>query len=500
MFPGWFGEAFGALFWEAFVPLSKRSLLLAFIVLTAAALSFAMLTRGHLWWDDFASYVMQAQAILNGEMDEFVRRNAFTVQNSSYPPGPVAYPWGYPLLLAPVVAVFGVHTLALKLVGIAFYALFLVVFFLLARTRLTEGESLLLTGVLAVNPMLLQANDLILSDIPFLAVSTLAVLLMDHWSKQSPSFLLDLAIGLTLFLAVFLRTNGLLLFVPLIVWLLIQTWPDWNLLLRRLLPPLGAFALLNLAAGQFFPNGQDSYLSHFSMFNLPRLWENFWFYLWLPSWTFNGIPAGGIFYPLLAVFLLFSVFARRTRDLAIHAYSLVTLGLFIAWPERQGLRFIYPMLPFLFLFAYDGMNLAIKQLPAGWQALAPRAVSGFWSVLLLLSLAVSAHLAWSNLTEGRAINGPFDEFSYDLYEFIRQETPADAVIIFVRPRALRLFTDRDSFLTTRCEDLPKADYAAVHEKIGNVGQIPPEQITACLGVTLQEVFNNRRFTVYRIEP
>lgn len=484
---------------EMHYPRNKHSFIgLAFIVLTAAVLSFAMLRRGHPWWGDFASYVMQAQAILNGEMDEFVRRNAFTVQNSSYPPGPVAYPWGYPLLLAPVVAVFGVHTLALKLVGIAFYALFLVVFFLLARTRLTEGESLLLTGVLAVNPTLLQANDLILSDIPFLAVSTLAVLLMDRWSKQSPGFLLGLAIGLTLFLAVFLRTNGLLLFVPLIVWLLIQTWPDWKLLLRRLLPPLGAFALLNLAASRFFPNGQGSYLSHFSMFNLPHLWENFWFYLWLPSWTFNGITAGGIFYPLLAVFLLFSVFARRKRDLAIHVYSLVTLGLFIVWPERQGLRFIYPVLPFLFLFACDGMNLVIKRLPAGWQALAPRAVSGFWSVLLLLSLAASAHLAWSNLAEGRAINGPFDEISYDLYEFIRDETPANAVIIFARPRVLRLFTNRDSFQTTRCEDLPKADYAAIHEKIGNAGQIPPEQITACPGVTLQEVFNNRRFTVYRI--
>lgn len=482
--------------------INKRSLIiLALTVLVSAALSFAMLTRGHPWWDDFASYVMQARAILVWDMDEFVRRNAFTVQNSSYPPGPVAYPWGYPLLLAPVVALFGIHPLALKLVGVVFYALFLVVFYLLARTRLTEGESLLLTGVLAVNPMLLLANDLILSDIPFLAVSTLAVLLIEWRGRgSSTEAYRDPVLGALIFLAAFLRTNGILLFIPLIVSLLLFHWPDWKTALRRFLPPLIAFAVLFIAASLVFPNGQDSYLSHFSMFNLPRLWDNFLFYLWLPSWSFNEIPAGAVFYPLLAISLLISVAAHWKRDLAIHAYSLATLGLFILWPERQGLRFIYPALPFLFLFAFDGMKLALERFPPRWQGSAHRIVTGFWGLLLLLSLGTSTWLAYGNLAAGREINGPFDEFSYDLYEFIRDETPADAVIVFVRPRAMRLFTNRDSFMTENCADLPKGDYAAIHEKIGNVGQIPPGQITACPGVTLEEVFNNRRFTVYRINP
>lgn len=481
--------------------MTKRTLfVLIFILSIAALLSFAMLKRGHPWWDDFASYVMQARAILSGEMDAFVRRNAFTVQNSFYPPGPVAYPWGYPLLLAPVVALFGVHPLALKLVGIAFYALFLVVFFLLARTRLTEGEALLLTAILAVNPMLLLANDLILSDIPFLAVSTLGVLLIDHWSKKSPDFLFGLAVGLTIFSAAFLRTNGILLFIPLMVASLIRYWGERKPALRQVLLPLGAFLVLYLAASLLFPNGQDSYLNHFSMFSLARLWENFWFYLWLPSWTFRELPGGVVFYPILALFLLFSVAAHWKRDLPLYAYCLATLGLFILWPERQGLRFIYPVLPFLFLFAFEGMKLARERLPARGREVASRAIPGFWSVLLLLSLGTSLYTAWENLAANREINGPFDEFSYDLYEFIRAETPPDAVIVFVRPRALRLFTDRDSFMTTRCEDLSKGDYAAIHEKMGNVGQIPPEQITSCPGVTLEEVFNNRRFTVYRIEP
>lgn len=481
--------------------MTRRSvLLLVLLVLTATALGFAMLTRGHPWWDDFASYVMQARALLRGEMNEFMRRNAFTIQHSSYPPGPVAYPWGYPLLLAPVVAVFGVHPLALKLVGLAFYALFLVVFFLFARTRLTENQSLLLTGVLAVNPALLAANDLILSDIPFLTVSTLGVWLIARLSKKERSVGEGLLLGLVIFAAAFLRTNGILLFVPLLADVLMRHGSDWKTALRQLLAPAGAFSALFLAASLVFPNGQGSYLNHFSMFSLPHLAENFLFYLELPASTFRELPGGAAFYPVLAGFLLISAAVHWKRDLPVHAYSLATLGLFILWPERQGLRFIYPVLPFLFIFAFDGMNLARERLPARWHTAAAHALTAFWGLLLLLSLGTSLSMAWSNLAANRAINGPFDEFSYHLYEFLREKTPPDAVIVFVRPRALRLFTDRDSFMTTRCEDLPHGDYAAVHKKIGNVGQIPPEQITACPGVRLEEVFNNRRFTVYRIFP
>ena len=156
--------------------------ILTLIVLVSGAISFCLLTRGHSWLDDFAAYIMQAKSILDGTMGEFVRRNAFTVSASSYPPGPAAYPWGFPLLLAPVYAIFGMNALAFKLVNTLFYALFLIVFFGLARTRLTDVESLLLTAALAFNPALLMAHDQISSDIPFLFFCTLGIYLAEKFS------------------------------------------------------------------------------------------------------------------------------------------------------------------------------------------------------------------------------------------------------------------------------------------------------------------------------
>ena len=174
--------------------MNKKTLsILTLIVLVSGAISVSLLTRGHSWLDDFAAYIMQAKSILDGTMGEFVRRNAFTVSASSYPPGPAAYPWGFPLLLAPVYAIFGMNTLAFKLVNTLFYALFLIVLFALARTRLKDGEALLLTAALAFNPALLLAHDQIISDIPFLFFCTLGIFLLHRTqdgvvekSKPSP--------------------------------------------------------------------------------------------------------------------------------------------------------------------------------------------------------------------------------------------------------------------------------------------------------------------------
>ena len=62
----------------------------------------------------------------------------------------------------------------------------------------------------------------------------------------------------------------------------------------------------------------------------------------------------------------------------------------------------------------------------------------------------------------------------------------------------RLFTDRDAFMTESCADLSKGDYLVLHEKMGGNGQIPPEEVEACQ-VPLESVFNNKRFTIYKIK-
>jgi hypothetical protein len=88
-----------------------------------------------------------------------------------------------------------------------------------------------------------------------------------------------------------------------------------------------------------------------------------------------------------------------------------------------------------------------------------------------------------------------------MYAFIREKTPAESVMIFMRPRALRLFTDRDAFMTERCADLVNGNYVILHQKMEDNGQISPEQVTSCnLALKLEDVYQNKRFIVYKISP
>ncbi len=145
-----------------------RNPFLIIIIFLSMAIGSSTLTRGHEWGDDFASYIMQAQSILNDKTGEFVAHNTFTIFKSSFQIGPVAYPWGYPLILTPMIAIKGIHPLTLKLPGLFFFFGLLICFYLLTKDRLTRTESLLLVSLFAFNPMLIKFLDQILSDIPFL--------------------------------------------------------------------------------------------------------------------------------------------------------------------------------------------------------------------------------------------------------------------------------------------------------------------------------------------
>lgn len=475
---------------------------LVVLLLASAVLSLSILTRGHLWWDDFASYIMQAQSLLDGSPRLFIEHNSFTIQNSSVPPGPVAYPWGFPALLAPALALFGLKVLALKLVNTAFFLAFLGAFYALARLRLPPAWSLSLVAILAFNPALLQAHDLILSDIPFLFFSTLSVLLIESGRERSTGTNAALT-GLAIFVASTMRTNGLLLLVPLLGSQVLGfrestgTRRDWRILVL----PWLVFAVLFVLQSILLPNGQDSYWSHFSGLTVSSFFRNIWYYLRLPGDLFKDFPLflGPVFLWLAGILFIFGLIANFRKNFAFLSYITATLALFIAWPETQGLRFIYPILPLMLIIAAEGVQAALERLSGKPAALVVRRI-GSWAaaLLIIISLVVSARLGWINLRAGREINGPFDSVSSDMFEFVREQTPSDSVIVFFKPRAMRLLSGRDSFLTQNCADLSKGDYVVIHEKQGGNGQIA--DVEACTGVSLSLVFNNQRFSIYKISP
>ena len=166
------------------------------------------------------------------------------------------------------------------------------------------------------------------------------------------------------------------------------------------------------------------------------------------------------------------------------------------WPEWQGLRFIFPLLPVFVYFAFQGIITAISKLPEKYQPFSQGVSYIFWLVIIGVFLINSRTAAYTNLKDDRKINGPFDPVSSDVYNFIRSETPPDSVIVFYKPRAMRLFTDRDTFMSTECERLTLGDYVVISYKAEN-SQVPPNEIDGC-ALPLLRVFENQRFIVYEL--
>jgi hypothetical protein len=485
----------------------KTAIFLALILLASALLGSSVLTRGHFWGDDFAAYIGQAQSILRGEMDRFVTRNSFTVNQSSreegHQMGPAAYPWGFPLLLVPIYALTGLSPLALKLPALLTYLCFLLVFFLLTKRRLTLTESLLAVSLFAFNPELLRSLDDIISDIPFLFFSTLAILLADLYTHETNSKrgqILAALTGASIFVAFFVRTQGLILLGSLLLLQgirFLRQRDGRRQFFTDTLVIAVVFGGLWGASKMIFPGEQTSYLALYEDFRMETLTGNIVAYSKLFGEFFATLPGQALFFAIFMALFFIGLVAHFKTDLLFVLYIALYLVVLWSWPEWQGYRFLFPMLPFFVYFAIQGISVTLAKMDENQKS---RAQKGAYAYLLLIAALFaynSGWIAYGNLRANREINGPFDPLSMETYEFIKTETPPESVIVFFKPRAMRLMTDRDALALTECERILEGDYLALSKKVGENLQIPPEQIDEC-NLRLDKVFENRRFVVYQI--
>jgi len=400
------------------------------ITLLALALAFSLLTKDHDWGDDWAAYVMQSVAIAKGQTQEFLARNTFTMRESTRFFGPDAYPWGLPAMLTPFALACGpLNVFCLKFINLIFFALFLWGFYAFLARRLPLLEACLLLAVFAVGPVLLQFNDLIQSDIPFLFFSTLALLLIEEIILQDDAPLgsprKNIWLGVILFFSFFVRTNGILLVATLFltqIYLYWRTRPRLILDPKRILTvgliPYLVFALLTIVNLALFPAGEGSHFEHLGALNLSTLLANLSSYIAMPSLFFASLPQPMIVYGSMLPFFLGGMILNHKRDIHLIIYFALSYALFIVWPEQQGIRFLFPLLPFFVYFSYRGMIAASFALTKKYQRLGQGLARGFWIAVILLFAWTSFGLALDNLEQGRGPYGNvFDPISLEMFKF-----------------------------------------------------------------------------------
>jgi 4-amino-4-deoxy-L-arabinose transferase-like glycosyltransferase len=459
------------------------------------------LTRVHQWGDDFAWYIFQAQSIVTGTTDHFMQVSAFTNYQSTQHLGPLAYPWGYPLILAPVYAIKGLSPLALKLPALFFYAGFLVCLYLLVKDRLSSTESLLGVALFAFNPLLLQFLDQILSDIPFLFFSTLSLLLISRAHKHNIAHYA--LIGAAIFFTTFLRVTGVLLlgcFLIVEFFDLVERRNDRATaikIIQNAAVTCLSFGILWILNVWLFPNGGESYFSQYSgLVQTAKAFAATYFNVF--SQFFGEANGWRYLYYFVLIFFLVGAWQRRKQETVFILFFVFWLMVHITYPWWQGPRYIFPLLPIFIYFAFQGMQAVIDRLPQRYHLLGQRVYVGFWVVLAGIFLFTSSRNAYLNLQNGRTINGPFDPYSTQVYNYIKEETPADSVVVFFKPRVMALMTEHPAIFSTECDRMYKGDYLVLSRKVGENQQITPEKIGDC-HLPLNQVLRNNRFIVYQIE-
>jgi hypothetical protein len=486
-------------------------LVLTVVLVLCVLTSIFLLDRGQDWGDDFALYIRQAASITQGTEAGFVAQNLFMNANSSRIFTPPAGPWGFPLILAPFYAFFGLDPLALKVPGILFFVLFLVVFFLLMKGRLRPMEGILIIAILAFTPLLISAQNAIMSDIPFLAISTLSIWLIVHFVCENPEMLgslfQNIVLGGVIFLAYLIRANGSLLLIMLFVCQLIVAFQRRNdqidrkrMLLRLAAPPLVFGMLWGISAAVLPGSSQASgrTLGILGQLNsMEIIKNNLYVYFHMIDEAFLGDISGGkIIYGFLLAFFLVGVLARFKEDYPFLIYSGMTMALLVNFPLLGGPRYFFPLFPFFIYFSYQGMKAAFSGFSGNSRRIGLAIANLLWIALFLAYASSSVRMALENMRADRQTSGPFDATSAQMFDFIKAETTPESVIVFAKPRAMLLMTDRNSIMINHCDELMRGDYIVLFRD-GDWDQVPADQIASCV-LNPQQVFENPGFVVYKI--
>jgi hypothetical protein len=493
-------------------------IILGAVITVSALLGVGMLSAGHNWGDDFASYIMQAQSLVEGRIPEFVDANTFTIMQSSRNLGPVAYPWGTPLLLALPILLFGINLLALKTVNVACYLLFLAALAVGFRKRLSSPSLVALTAWMGVNPAILVLFNSILSDIPFLLFSTVTVFLIQHFLVERRTFFAGwtgyVLLGVSLAASLFFRTAGILLVFVAVLSDGIASFSAsrrdggprfsgkpvrWRTLVLHALPYIVFLGLTGIANG-LLPSGVGGYLQSLGEVSLQQVKTNTLYYVDRWQIFFSAIP----FYPLMfgatLPFFFMGLLKAFRRYYPFALYMAGMTGLILLWPAAQGVRLLLPLFPFYLFFALLGLELFLQSL-VGWEgALARLAVALCLSLSVVFLLRQSARLALANLrSAGTVSEGPYASSAQDLFAFIRGNSAEDAVIVFFKPRAMRLLTGRPSVQEDKPADIFLGDFLCIYRNEDEGLQISEADIEELLREGhLVLVYQNGEFRLYQI--
>lgn len=416
---------------------------LSLVLLALCGIHALTVHADHNWGGDFAQYLNQAAQIVHGTPGG---DTGYVYSPLSASIGPRAYPPGFPLLLAPVYAVFGLDIVAFHVMMLALQIAMFGMTYVVLRRRVSRATALTLTAMFGLSPYIIEFRREIRPDMPLTLIwlSILALVARRDVRSGRLGWPLIALVALSV-LAPLVRTPGILIVAALVAAALLRERP-----LTRAATIAAIAATLGLVAARLvFGGGEESYLDQLRDVSWSRTSFHVVHYFvesMRGFWPGPSVPIAGhlvpilwmVVVPFIAAGFVLSVVAS---DWVIEIAVILHIALMLVWPSTQDLRFLYPVLPLLLLYGGIGWERVLSLVRAR-SALAARACV---VVVLLTITAVYGVRTVKVLRASEPVaDGPYSVASQQMFAAVKASTARDAVVVFFNPRVLAFYAERHS--------------------------------------------------------
>ena len=411
-------------------------------IIAASCFLLSTIKPGQKWDGDAELFILNSLNILHGQ--PYASTNY--VLNPTNPLHPSAYPPGLPMLLAPVIAMFGINYIAMKVMITLSYIGMLVVVASMSGTFISEALIIVFIISLGLNPFVWSFKDVVFSEFPFMLFAYLGLFTFDQLDQAASGkcsrtclWIWTIACSMALALAYETRAIGITLLAA------VAAMCVWRFKTVRYFGPAVLFLALAFSAfiSWMFPADLRTYISNWGDVTVETVEQ---LIRAIPSSSamyrraIEEILAGSNGWSAAQKIIVTAVLAASALGVALKAVNRLTvyeaflvayLGTLLLYPiSIEPFRYALPILPLVILYFLYVVHK--------WKFVSGRPLLKPSIVFVMLGILYLPQYAGSRKEE-ISVDGLEAQ---ELYREIRERVPPDAIILCQKPTIIALYGER----------------------------------------------------------
>ena len=327
---------------------------------------------------DNANYYMLGKALAAGE--GYININTLQKRpNNHFPPG-------YPAIISGTITILGDSIINIKLVnGLFFLVTLFGLYFLIIKLTSSNLIAIISILLILVNVHFLRYSTMIMSEIPFMFFSIMAILSFLKIQFEKP-FWKDPWLYITIILlglSFYIRSSGIAIIGSIVLYLFItKRWQHGFVIIVAIIVIALPWQIRSFNLGgssylkqltQVNPYRPELGMANFSDF-ADRFGSNFGRYLskeipaatfsfYTPNYREDSTSLEWLLGISLFVLIVYGIWNLKKYNILILTYLAGTLALLFLWPDVWfGVRFILPATPFLVIGLVNGLQKLLEKL------------------------------------------------------------------------------------------------------------------------------------------